>query len=136
MEAFVVLLPLFGAMLSMPVGRAFGPRAAEILTTSIMGLAAIYAWILFFDVAIGGNARTIPLYTWIGSGGFQADWAVRLDTLSAVMLIVINSVSFLVHMYSIRVNKMSQQLYPRLHEEAFLQVYTETVSFQYFEYGL
>ena len=101
MEAFVVLLPLFGAMLSMPVGRAFGPRAAEILTTSIMGLAAIYAWILFFDVAIGGNARTIPLYTWIGSGGFQADWAVRLDTLSAVMLVVINSVSFLVHMYSI-----------------------------------
>ena len=100
MEAFVVLLPLFGAMLSMPVGRAFGARASEILTTSIMGLAAIYAWILFFDVALGHNARTLTLFTWIGSGDFVANWSVRLDTLSAVMLIVVNSVSFLVHMYS------------------------------------
>lgn len=105
MEAFVVLLPLFGAMLAMPVGRAFGARAAQYLTTGIMGLAAVYAWVLFFDVTpvFGGeaNPRTVTLFTWIASGGFQADWAVRLDSLSAVMLIVVNSVSFLVHMYSI-----------------------------------
>ena len=105
MEAFVVLLPLFGALFAMPVGRAFGARAAQYLTTGIMGLAAIYAWILFFDVtpAFGGqaNARTIDLFTWVASGNFVANWAVRLDTLSAVMLVVVNSVSFLVHMYSI-----------------------------------
>lgn len=105
MEAFVVLLPLFGAMLAMPVGRAFGVRASQYLTTGIMALAAIYSWILFFDVTpvFGGeaNPRTIDLFTWVASGGFEANWAVRLDTLSAVMLIVINSVSFLVHTYSI-----------------------------------
>lgn len=105
MEAFVVLLPLFGAMLAMPVGRAFGAKAAQYLTTGIMALAAIYAWILFFDVTpvFGGegNPRTINLFTWVASGAFEANWAVRLDTLSAVMLIVVNSVSFLVHMYSI-----------------------------------
>ena len=100
MEPFVVLLPLFGAMLAMPVGRAFGYRAAEILTTALLGITAIYSWVLFFDVALGHNARTIELFTWIGSGAFQASWAVRLDTLSAVMLIVVNSVSFLVHTYS------------------------------------
>ncbi len=100
MEPFVVLLPLFGAMLAMPVGRAFGSRAAELLTTGLLLLAAIYSWFLFFDVALGGNARTITLFEWIGSGNFSADWAVRLDTLSAVMLIVVNSVSFLVHTYS------------------------------------
>ena len=100
LEPFVVLLPLFGAMLAMPVGRAFGYRAAEFLTTGFMLIAAIYSWLLFFDVALGGNARTITLFTWIASGGFQADWAVRLDTLSAVMLVVVNSVSFLVHWYS------------------------------------
>ncbi|MEM9618115.1 MAG: NADH-quinone oxidoreductase subunit L [Pseudomonadota bacterium] len=100
MEPFVVLLPLFGAMLAMPVGRAFGSRAAELLTTGLLLLAAIYSWFLFFDVALGGNARTITLFEWIGSGSFSADWAVRLDTLSAVMLIVVNSVSFLVHTYS------------------------------------
>ncbi len=101
MEPFVVLLPLFGALLAMPIGRLGGPRAAEILTTALVGAAAIQAWILFFDVAISGHARTIPLFTWVSSGNFNADWAVRLDTLSAVMLVVVNSVSFLVHAYSI-----------------------------------
>jgi NADH-quinone oxidoreductase subunit L len=101
MEPFVVLLPLFGALLAMPLGRTSGPRAAEILTTALVGAAAVYAWVLFFDVAIGGHARTISLMTWIESGAFSADWAVRLDTLSAVMLVVVNSVSFLVHAYSI-----------------------------------
>ena len=100
MEAFVVLLPLFGAMFAMPVGRALGSRAAELLTTGLLLAAAVMAWFLFFDVALGGNARTITLFEWIGSGAFKADWTVRLDTLSAVMLVVVNSVSFLVHWYS------------------------------------
>jgi len=102
LEFFVVLLPLFGAMLAMPMGRAFGPRAAEIMTCALVGLAALYAWVLFFDVAIGEQHwRTKVLFTWFRSGDFVADWAVRLDTLSAVMLVVVNTVSFLVHVYSI-----------------------------------
>ena len=104
MEAFVVLLPLFGAMLAMPVGRALGYRAAELLTTTLLFGAAVISWVLFFDVTpiLDGeaNARTITLFQWIGSGDFVANWSVRLDTLSAVMLVVVNSVSFLVHTYS------------------------------------
>ncbi|WDI31797.1 NADH-quinone oxidoreductase subunit L [Hyphococcus flavus] len=100
MDRLVVLLPLFGAMLAMPVGRLAGYRAAEFVTTGLLLVAAIISWVLFFDVALGGNARTVELFTWIASGGFEAKWAVRLDTLSSVMLIVVNSVSFLVHMYS------------------------------------
>ena len=65
-----------------------------------MALTAIISWMLFFDVAIGGDARTIRLFTWISSGSFEASWSLRLDTLSAIMLVVINSVSFLVHAYS------------------------------------
>ncbi len=98
---FVVLLPLFGALLAMPLGRMLGPRAAEVTTTALVGVAALLAWAIFFDVAGAGNARTISLFTWFSSGDFYADWAVRLDTLSAVMLVVVNSVSFLVHAYSI-----------------------------------
>ncbi len=105
MESFVVLLPLFGALLAMPVGRAIGPRAAELLTTGLLLIAAVIAWFLLFDVTSlmgndGGGVRTIELFTWISSGGFKAVWAVRLDALSAVMLVVVNSVSFLVHWYS------------------------------------
>jgi NADH-quinone oxidoreductase subunit L len=101
MEPFVVLLPLFGALLAMPIGKIMGARAAEVVTTGLVGLACLQAWTLFFDVAVGGNVRTISLFTWIESGSFFADWAVRLDTLSAVMLVVVNTVSFLVHAYSI-----------------------------------
>ena len=100
LEPFVVLLPLFGALLAMPISRIAGAGAAQMTTSSLMGLAALYAWILFFDVALGGQARTIVLFNWITSGDFVADWAVRLDTLSAVMLVVVNTVSFLVHVYS------------------------------------
>ncbi|HXI85947.1 MAG TPA: NADH-quinone oxidoreductase subunit L [Parvularculaceae bacterium] len=102
MEPLVVLLPLFGALLAMPLGRMWGPKAAEAAATALVGLAMIYAWVLFFDVAMGEqHARTIPLFTWISSGELRASWAVRLDTLSAVMLVVVNTVSFLVHWYSI-----------------------------------
>ncbi|GAB4530480.1 MAG: NADH-quinone oxidoreductase subunit L [Amphiplicatus sp.] len=101
LEPLVVFLPLFGAILAMPLGRAAGPKAAEVTSTVLVGLAAVYAWVLFFDVALGEpNPRTIRLATWFASGDFQADWALRLDTLSAVMLVVVNSVSFLVHWYS------------------------------------
>ncbi len=101
MEPFVVLLPLFGALLAMPLARMGGARAAEIATTALVGIACIQSWMLFGDVALGGNARTISLFAWVSSGEFYADWAVRLDTLSAVMLVVVNTVSFLVHAYSI-----------------------------------
>ncbi len=101
MESFVVLLPLFGALLAMPLARMGGVRAAEVVTTALVGVACVQAWLLFKDVAIDGHARTISLFTWISSGNFYADWAIRLDTLSAVMLVVVNTVSFLVHAYSI-----------------------------------
>lgn len=101
MEPFVVLLPLFGALLAMPLARMGGPRAAELSTTALVGVACLMSWALFKDVALDGHARTISLFTWISSGNFHADWAVRLDTLSAVMLVVVNTVSFLVHAYSI-----------------------------------
>ncbi len=102
MEPFVVLLPLFGALLAMPAGKLVSARFAELLTTGLVGLAAIYSWYLFIDIGLGHNARDAAvLFTWIASGNFVAEWAVRLDTMTALMLVVVNTVSFLVHFYSI-----------------------------------
>ena len=101
MEPFVVLLPLFGALLAMPVGKMAGPRASELLTIAFLAMAALMSWLLFFDVALGHNARTVPIFTWIASGNFIAEWSVRLDTLSTVMLVVVNTVSTIVHIYSV-----------------------------------
>ena len=57
--------------------------------------------IAFYDIAIGGDTRTVTIARWIVSGDFDASWALRFDTLTAVMLIVVTSVSSCVHIYSV-----------------------------------
>jgi len=100
-DANLVLLPLFGALLALPVGRSFGPRVAELTTTGLMAIAAIWSWIVFFNVSGNHIDTTETLFTWFSSGSFQANWAMKIDMLSAVMLVVVNTVSTLVHAYSI-----------------------------------
>ncbi len=81
---------------------AQGSRAAEIVTSALLVIAAVLSWIAFFDVALGArDAFTVPVLTWIHSGTMEADWALRIDTLTVVMLVVVNTVSALVHIYSI-----------------------------------
>ncbi|RFB04230.1 NADH-quinone oxidoreductase subunit L [Parvularcula marina] len=101
MEALIVLLPLIGAILAKPAATLAGPRAAEILTTLLLWVACGLAWITFISVGFGGAKDPVILFTWIESGSFSSVWSMRLDTLTAVMLIVVTSVSALVHTYSI-----------------------------------
>ncbi len=78
-----------------------GDRAAQFVTTGAVLLSAVLSWVLFFDVAVGGHPRTIELMSWIRSGGLDVSWALRVDQLTAVMLVVVNTVSAMVHLYSI-----------------------------------
>ena len=95
-----VLLPLFGAALALPAARSGGPRAAEVVTTGLVGLAAVFAWVIFIGQWAGADPYTQVLFSWIQVGELRADWAVRVDQLSSVMLIVVLTVSALVHTYS------------------------------------
>ncbi len=97
----IVLLPLLGAIIAGFFGRLIGPRPSEIVTTSLMMIAAVLSWIVFFDVALGGNTARVTLMRWITSGDLDTAWTLRIDTLTAVMLVVVNTVSSLVHLYSI-----------------------------------
>ena len=101
MQALIVLLPLFSAALAIPVGKLWGARAAELTTTLLVALAAVLSWFTFFQVAGADGGKTIVLFEWIRSGAFEANWSVRVDALSATMMIVITTVSALVHCYSI-----------------------------------
>ena len=81
---------------------AQGSRAAELVTSGLLVVSAILSWVAFFHVGFGdGEAFTVPVLTWIHSGTLAADWALRIDTLTVVMLVVVNTVSSLVHIYSI-----------------------------------
>jgi len=97
----IVFLPLIGAIIAGFFGRAIGTRPTEILTTAFVGIAAVLSWIAFFQVGFGGEVVKVPVARWITSGELDASWAFRIDTLTVVMLVVVTTVSSLVHLYSI-----------------------------------
>ena len=101
METAAVFLPLVGAMIAGFFGRYIGDRASQIVTCMGVGSAAILSVPLFFDVAVGGNERVVNIMSWINSGTFETAWALRFDTLSAVMMMTVTCVSSLIHVYSI-----------------------------------
>lgn len=98
----IVFLPLLGFLIAGMGGKTLGARAAELVTCTFMVIVAILSWIAFFDIAIGsGQTVDVPIFHWIFVGGLKFDWALHVDVLTAVMLIVVNTVSALVHIYSI-----------------------------------
>ncbi len=100
-DALIVFLPLLGAALAGLFGRALGDRGAQVVTSGLLAVSAVLSVLVFVDVALGGNARTTELFTWIDSGTFELSWALRVDTLTAVMFCVVTIVSSIVHVYSI-----------------------------------
>jgi NADH-quinone oxidoreductase subunit L len=98
----IVFLPLAGFLIAGLFGRSIGAKASEYVTSGFLVVAAVLSWIAFFSVALGDAQLTVvPVLSFIHSGPLQADWALRIDTLTAVMLVVVNTVSALVHVYSI-----------------------------------
>src|SRR5947207_2377447 len=80
---------------------ALGSRSAELITTGLLFVSALLSWVAFVYVGYYGHDARVPLYTWIAAGDLKVEWALRIDTLTAVMLVVVTSVSALVHLYSI-----------------------------------
>src|SRR3954447_8995310 len=79
---------------------ASGSRSAELITTVCLFGSMILSWIAFPTIGFGQDVR-VPIVTWIASGDLRIDWALRVDTLTAVMLVVVTSISAFVHLYSI-----------------------------------
>ncbi|HUW73957.1 MAG TPA: NADH-quinone oxidoreductase subunit L [Methyloceanibacter sp.] len=97
----ILFLPLIGAIFAGFFGRLVGARACEVVTISLMVVAAFLSWIAFYQVAIQGQDVRIELISWIHSGELKTFWSIRVDTLTAVMLVVVNTVSSVVHLYSV-----------------------------------
>jgi NADH-quinone oxidoreductase subunit L len=80
---------------------ASGSRLAELITTSLLLVSAALSWFVLVDVGFMHHDARIALFPWIVSGDLNVVWSLRVDTLTAVMLVVVNTVSSLVHLYSI-----------------------------------
>jgi len=98
----IVFLPLLGFLIAGLFGRSIGAKASEYVTTGFLIVSAVLSWVAFVTVAFGeGTAFTVPVLRFIQVGALDVAWALRIDTLTVVMLVVVNTVSALVHVYSI-----------------------------------
>ncbi|KRA99594.1 NADH:ubiquinone oxidoreductase subunit L [Devosia sp. Root685] len=108
----IVFLPLIGALIAGFLGRTIGHRPSEFLTSGLLIIAAVLSWVVFIPVAFGdglagavgdGHAAVlkVEVMRWIQVGDMDLRWTLRVDTLTAIMLVVVNTVSALVHVYSI-----------------------------------
>ncbi|KFC72473.1 NADH-ubiquinone oxidoreductase chain L [Devosia sp. LC5] len=108
----IVFLPLIGALIAGLLGRTIGHRPSEYITTGLLLVAAVLSWVVFLPVAFGGGLAgavtdghtavlKVEIMRWIQVGDMDLRWTLRVDTLTAIMLVVVNTVSSLVHVYSI-----------------------------------
>jgi NADH-quinone oxidoreductase subunit L len=97
----ITFAPLLAALIAGLGNRFLGNVAAKSITTGALFLSAGLSWPIFLGY-IGGTetAEVVQVLKWVESGTLTFDWALRVDTLTAIMLVVINSVSALVHLYS------------------------------------
>ncbi len=101
MEISIIALPLIASIISGFFGKLIGDRNSEIITSLLVSLAAIFSLIVFYNVIVNQYEDNIILATWINSGSLDVNWSMKIDPLSAVMLVVVTTVSALVHVYSI-----------------------------------
>jgi NADH-quinone oxidoreductase subunit L len=97
----IVFLPILASAIAGLLGRFIGARASELVTTGALFVSAALSIAAFYDVALLGHSHLIQVLPWIHSGDLRVDWSIRVDALTAVMLVVVTGVSSLVHLYSI-----------------------------------
>lgn len=98
MEQIILFAPLLGALIGGFGWRIVSERGAMWITTGLLFLACVFSWIVF--LTHGPETETITILRWIESGSLSAEWSIRLDRLTSTMLIVVTTVSALVHLYS------------------------------------
>ena len=101
MEISIIALPLIASIISGFFGKLIGDRNSEIITSLLVSISAIFSVLVLYEVIVNQYQDNIIIATWISSGTLDVNWSMKIDSLSAVMLVVVTSVSSLVHIYSI-----------------------------------
>ena len=101
MEISIIALPLLASIISGFFGKFIGDRNSEIITSFLVTISAILSVIVLYEVIINQYQDNIIIATWIDSGSLNVNWSIKIDPLSSIMLVVVTSVSSLVHIYLI-----------------------------------
>ena len=101
MEYIILFLPLFASFVAGFFGKLIGERNSEIITSLSVSITAILSIIIFYNVVTQDYNNNIVIASWIKSGSLEINWAINIDALSSVMLVVVTLISSIVHIYSI-----------------------------------
>ena len=89
MEKFIIFLPLAAAIISGFFGKIIGNRSSQIITSLFVSLSALISIYIFYDVINNGYINNVVIGKWISSGQLDVNWSIKIDQLSAVMLVVV-----------------------------------------------
>nr|YP_003540848.1 NADH dehydrogenase subunit 5 [Vermamoeba vermiformis]ADD62232.1 NADH dehydrogenase subunit 5 [Vermamoeba vermiformis] len=101
MYLLVLFLPLLSFFVISLFGRYFGREGSSIIAFSLMLLTTLIAWFLFFEISVSKTLLTIELFTWLNIDLLDVKWGFLFDSVTSLMLIVVTTISFFVHLYSI-----------------------------------
>ena len=101
MEKLIIFLPLLAAIISGFFGKKIGNKTSQIVTSLFVSISAILSIYVFYLVINNDYTDNIIIAKWITSGLLDVNWSIKVDQLSAVMLVVVTLVSAIVHIYSI-----------------------------------
>ena len=97
----IVFLPLLASIITMGLGRFLGQRGASFMTTAMLVVSCIFSWISFYEVGLCGSVCHVELSSWFSSELLQTQWGFLFDSLTVTMLVVVTTISSMVHLYSI-----------------------------------
>ena len=106
----IVFLPLLGFIYCAFLGSKFDIRFSQYITCFFLIISSILSWIIFFHFLNDSNTQIFYLVNWITSSNFTVNWSFRVDTLTAVMLIVVTTMSACIHVYSIEYMKEDKSI--------------------------
>ena len=100
MELSIIFLPLIAAIISGFFGKYIGDRNSEIVTSALVSISALISIFVLYQVIVNQYEENIVIATWINSGSLDVNWSMLIDPLSAVMLVVVTSVSSFCLLYT------------------------------------
>ena len=101
MDYAIVFLPLLGSVLAGFFGKSLGSKFSEVITTCFVIISSILSIIVLKDVLLNDLYSNNEIFSWINSGNLKIHWSINIDSLTSIMLVVVCSISSLVHIYSI-----------------------------------
>ena len=101
MEYFILFLPLIGAIISGFFGNQLGNKLTLLFSSLMVSLSAMLSLLIFYKVTVEGYYSNKLIFNWISSGDFNVNWSIYVDSLTSVMLVVVTTISSIIHFYSI-----------------------------------